>query len=233
MFRQPIDRTPRKQFVQRRIAVAGLGKGCGTSFVAGLLACRLAEGGSCTLAELGTPYFSLALGADLRVENGAVYYEDLLDKKISLLGVRNMYGSIDLLLRRPGAQGMAPSSCALRMPGEQVVFDLSGADDAYLADVFADMDSIYLVADPMPSALLGAAERLKELKLAFPDIRIIVNKMNKAVHKAELRRFLGGKEHAAVPLLDPVIFYKAEYNCVFPCELAEAAKLLKDISLDC
>ena len=230
MFRRPIERTPRKQFVQRRIAVAGLGKGCGTSFVAGLLACRLAEGGSCTLAELGTPYFSLALGADLRMETGAVYYEALLDKKISLLGVRNMYGRIDLLLRRPGAVGMAPASCVLRMPGEQVVFDLSGADDAYLDEVLPDMDEIILVADPLPSRLLAAADRLSVLKMSYPDAKLVVNKMNKAVHRAELRRFLGRKEDAAVPMLDPSLFYKAEYNCVFPSDLPEAAKLLADIN---
>ena len=237
MYRIPVKRRPEKAIVQERIAVVGLSRGCGTSFAAGVLACRLAAlpaaerkgGASCTLAELGLPSFADALGVGERfAAEGFVYYEDALAEKRSLLTVRNSYHGMDLMLRRSKTEGMAAADCVLRMPGEQVVFDLSGADDAYLDSVLPDMDRIVIVIDPLPSRLLPGAERLLRLRALYPDAEILIDKMNGGVHKPELRRFLGPGRFQILPFTDPAAVYRAEYSCMLPAELPEASGLLRE-----
>ena len=240
MYRIPVKRKPEKAIVQERTAVVCLTRGCGTSFVAGVLACRLAAMPAaektgrvpCTLAELGLPYFADALGADKRfASEGFTYYEDALGGKRSLLTVKNEYRGMNLMLRRSGAEGMASASCALRMPGEQVVFDLSGADDTWLDEVLADMDRIVVVADPLPSRLLSGAKRLLGIRAAYPDAEILINKMNKGVNRPELRRYLGPGHYQTLPFADPAAVCRAEYSCVLPAELPELSALLKETYL--
>ena len=218
MFRMPVVRKQEKIVPQQRTAVAGVFPGCGVSFVSGLLAAGLAslpgaEDCGCTLAELGSPYFYTALNIEKRFAEGDfVFYEDALERRQSLLTVRNSFRRMRLMLRRPGAFGFAPPICACKMPGQQAVFDLSGLSEDALDEVLPEMDRIFLVVDPLPSRLLPAEQRLRSLVLKYPDARLVVNKMNKGVPAAELRRFLGGS-FISLPFADPALVYKAEYGC--------------------
>lgn len=234
MFRIPVVRRMEKPVLQQRTAVVGTSPCCGVSFVSGLLAvgiCSLPgaenDAGCCTLAELGTPYFYTALGIEKRfADAGFVFYEDLLEKRQSLLTVRNSFRGLSLMLRRPDACGLAPSACACRMPGQQVVFDLSGFSEDALDEVLPDADSILIVVDPLPSRLLSAEKRLRRLLLKYPDAKLIVNRMNKAVPAAELRRFLGGS-FVSLPFADPALVYKAEYGCELFAHCSAAGELIK------
>ena len=227
MFRIPADRASKGHFRQYRIGVAGACSGCGASFVAGTAAFFLAEKGGCTLAELGRPHFYHALDVPRRFPSGFLFYEDLLRDKKSLLTVKNMYGGLDLLLRRPDAGGFPPPMTACRLPGDAAVFDLSGADDAFLDEVLPEMDGILLVADPLPSRLLAGEERIRRLLMEYPGARIIVNKMNSGVLRTELRRFLGGAEALEIPFIDPALIYRAEYICVLPAELPQVRRTVE------
>ena len=221
MFRIPVIRKPEKLLPQDRTAVVGLSSGCGVSFVAGLLACGIAALPSpdgpecrCTLAELGTPYFYTALNIEKRFADGSfVFYEDMLAARQSLLAVSNSFRGLDLLLRRPDAEGTAPSICMCKMPGQHVVFDLSGFSEDALDDVLPEADRIFIVADPLPSKLIPAEGRYRRLVQKYPDARIVVNKQNRGVHKAELRRFLGTGDVIDIPFAAPDLVYKAEYGC--------------------
>ena len=222
MFRIPVTRKPQKAVPQHRTAVVGIADGCGVSFIAGSLAWQLALRGSCTLAELGRPYFYNALNIERRfAEGGFELYEDALAARKTLYTIKNPYHSLNLLLRRPGAEGFPTPMCSCRMPGEQVVFDLSGAPESLLDEVLPEMDSIIIVADPLPTKLLSGAARLDVLRMQYPDARLVVNKLNRGVNRQELRRFLGMEGFAAVQHLAPEQVYKAEYNCVLPAEMKE------------
>ena len=129
MFRTPLDRPAKGRSRQYRVGVAGACSGCGASFIAGTAAFFLSEKGGCALAELGLPYFFHALDVPRRFPSGFLFYEDLLRDKKSLLSVRNMYGGLDLLLRRPDAEGLVSPMAVCRLPEDAAVFDLSGADD--------------------------------------------------------------------------------------------------------
>ena len=236
MFRIPVVRRAEKPVPQQRTAVAGASPGCGVSFVSGLLAAGIAclpgaenEAGSCTLAELGTPYFYTALGIEKRfADGGFIFYEDALEKRRSLLTVRNSFRGLDLMLRRPDASGFAPAICACKMPGQQVVFDLSGFSEDALEEVLAETDRIFIVVDPLPSKLLPAEKRLRRLLLKYPDAKLIVNRMNRAVPSAELRRFLGGS-FIGLPFIDPALIYKAEYGCELFAHCSAAKDLIRQL----
>ena len=234
MFRIPVVRKQEKLLQQERTAAVGIFPGCGVSFVSGLLAAGLselpgAEQGGCTLAELGTPCFYTALNIEKRFSDGGfVFYEDALEKRQSLLTVKNSFRKLSLLLRRPDAAGLAPPICACKMPGQQVVFDLSGFTDDALAEVLPEMDRIFIVADPLPSKLLPAEKRLRRLLMEYPDARLVVNKMNKGVPSAELRRFLGGS-FISLPFADPALVYKAEYGCELFAHSSQASEWIKKL----
>ena len=224
MYRIPLKRHSDKPIVQLRTAVVGAADGCGASFVAGSLALSAAKEGGCTLAELGTPYFFNALNISRRfAEGNFVFYEDELMNRRSLFAVRNMYRNVDLLLRSPDSSGPLPGICVCRMPGDNVVFDLSGASDSFLEEVLVEMDRIFIVIDPLPSKLIPGAERAARLRLLFPDSIFVVNKMNSGVHRSELKRFLGVREYAEIPFIDPALMYGAEYSCIFPAEIKEVS----------
>lgn len=229
MFRTPVERAAKGRSRQYRVGVAGACRGCGASFIAGTAAFFLSEKGVCTLAELGTPYFYHALDVPRRFPSGFLFYEDLSRDRKSLLSVRNMYGQLDLLLRRPDAEGLAPPMTACRLPGEAAVFDLSGADDAYLDEVLPEMDEVLLVADPLPGRLLAGEERLRRVIMEYPHARIVVNKMNGGVHRSELRRFLGAASTLEVPFIDPALIYRAEYSCVLPAELPAVRRTVENL----
>ena len=236
MFRIPVVRKQEKPVPQQRTAVAGLSPGCGVSFVSGLVAAgtaalpgaeSYASDCGCTLAELGTPYFYTALNIEKRFAEGDfVFYEDVLEKRRSLLTVKNCFRRLDLMLRRPDAAGPAPSVCACKMPGQQVVFDLSGLAEEDLDEVLPEMDRILIVIDPLPSRLLPAEKKLRSLILKYPDARLVANRMNKGVPAAELRRFLGGS-FISLPFVDPALVYKAEYGCELFAHSRQALDYIK------
>ena len=233
MFRIPVTRKPQKPVPQQRTAVAGIADGCGVSFVAGSLAWKLSLRSRCTLAELGRPYFYNALNIERRFAGGRFeFYEDALAARRTLYTINNPYHSLDLLLRRPDAAGFPPAMCACKMPGDQVVFDLSGAPEDLLDEVLPEMDRIILVADPLPTKLLSGAARLDKLRMQYPDARLVVNKLNRGVNRQELKRFLGTDSFASVQHLAPELVYKAEYNCILPAELRGFTEKTQYIELE-
>ena len=161
MFRIPVVRKQEKLISQQRTAVAGVFPGCGVSFVSALLGVGTAalpgaedSLSGCTLAEMGTPGFYTAINIEKRFAEGDfVFYEDALERRQSLLTVKNSFRGLNLMLRRPDAPGSAPSICACKMPGSQVVFDLSGLSEDALDEVLPHIHSAG------PSALKASSGR--------------------------------------------------------------------------
>ena len=235
---------------RKLIAVAGSAEDVGTSFVCGLLAaqykthCRgmnTPERGrislterrrgeeSITLAELGKPYFYGALGFEKRFAiRGFVSYTQLLQNG-SVQELNNTADGINWAVLSP--QDAAPDTPELfrliyNLPGDNVILDCSGLSDEVKLNVLAEADRAIVVIDPLPTRLLEAYSFLEDVRLRLPKAELLVNKMNKGVHKNELKRFLGGAGFSELPLYDQSGIYKAEYNCRLPAEFIDNIPLI-------
>ncbi|MDO5332282.1 MAG: hypothetical protein Q4E99_06335, partial [Bacillota bacterium] len=91
-------------------------------------------------------------------------------------------------------------------------YDFSGVDEGLVLSLISEMDEAYIVIDPLPSKLLKSARFIEKLKLSYPKAVFVVNRMNKGVHKPELKKFLG-TDFIEVPAYPIDQIYGAEYNC--------------------
>lgn len=218
----------------RKVAVAGLGRGCGVSFVAGLLAGVAVERGwaSVAFAELGTPCFYEALGMEKRFfhRNFQPFYRFLKEGE-NPGAIDNEEGGIRWLLRCPpaleGTRDFQPLSLTDRLRlihnarGSLRLLDCSGLEDEALWELLPELDRLIVVADPLPSRLLPRAGMLDRLSAEPDKCLLVVNKMNKGVQARELKRFLGGLRRVELPYLPPEDRYRAEYRCQLPYDLPQ------------
>lgn len=217
-----------------RIGVAAASPGAGASFVSLMAACSLASSRlSVSLCEPEGHYFYTALGMDRRFANRG--FTSLISQGTAMKPfrlIKNEELGINWLLRLPGES--RPLSCAelFRLislpPGDVCVFDFSGFYDELLFDAMAEMDRAVLVFDTLPSKLIPAYHRAERLQLSFPSALRVVNRMNRGVHRAELKRFLGAGQLLELPSLPPEAVSRAEYNCVPVFHMPEIKKLLAE-----
>lgn len=215
---------------KRKIAVTGTGRGSGVSLTTGLLAAwvrRHAPSEAVALAELGTPYFYEAYGVEKRFIHREFHrFYPLLAQKHSIRNVINMEEGINWVLHCPQdplvrKEAWAPCvSDLLRLihnvAGTFCLFDCSGVPSAVLWEILPEMDTVISVVDPLPSSLIPATAAIERMRLEVPHAIWVVNKMNKGVHKGELKRFMGHAEWVEIPCLAPEDLYRAQYNCVLP-----------------
>jgi hypothetical protein len=241
LFRMP-DKVRNKPFVTgvketRRIAIIGSGRGVGVSLLSGFLASYAAGMAawedSVSLIEMGTPYFYDAYGIEKRfVHRDFLALYEILNRRGSIKGLANVEENINWVLRRPPVDGRDPLhadvACALHMvhnaQGTLLLFDCSGITEELLWELLPEMDGVVLVVDPMPSSLIPAGGVIRQLRLTADKTVLVVNKMNKGVHKGELCRFIGTKDFLEFPLIGAENLYKAEYNCVLPYALPQVRK---------
>jgi len=229
------EKCEKKGRVPLRIGVASAQRGAGTSFIASLIAFRAAEGkADVCLCEPAGSYFYAALGMDRRFVNRE--FEPLLralEAKRPLRRIRNVEFGVNWLLRAPGELRPLSEAELFRLiampPGDICVYDLSGLSGEALTGALAEMDSVALVFDPLPSKLIPAYGQAERLRLSFPDAVIVVDRMNKGVHRAELQKYLGTRSFISVPALPAESIYKAEYNCVPAALQPENKKLLAGV----
>jgi hypothetical protein len=154
----------------------------------------------------------------------------------SIRGIRNLDSGINWLLRIPDeAPVIIDQQDYLRMiagaPGDIVLCDISGTFGSRLfgdgplgrgarADFFRrlliDFDKVFVIIDPLPSAMMADTDSLelfKELEVSGTDVTYVINKMNAGVNKREQRAFLRLRKAIEIPYLAPVPVYTAEYNC--------------------
>lgn len=219
--------------VRKKIAVCSAVSGSGVSFTSMLLARALSAEGTVTLVELGKPYFYDAFGfASKFTITGFCDYFAATEKKRRLPELANLWSGINWALRKslPGepAKELSPSTLFRlinSLPGNYLVLDCSGLEGDSLLELLAEADDIIIVVDPLPGKLLPGTQNLQRLRLKFPDARIVVNKMNPGVHRAEFEKYLGSSDYICLPALDAKTIYKAEYSCILPCDLPGGSKL--------
>lgn len=218
LFRSPIIfHKSDKSNISKKIAVVPAVSGAGASFTAAQMA--LFERSKVNVIELGKPYFYLAYGMEKRfMGRPFVFFEDeLMSGGIS--GIDNSEFGINWLLRRENSPALDQEALLKTIcfpPSGVSIFDFSSVDETKTISCLSEMDEIYLVIDPLPTKLISSAAYIEKLCLLFPSAKILVNKMNKGVHKNELRNFLGHSKIKEIPFYPPEEIYRAEYNCCPP-----------------
>lgn len=216
----------------KRVAIVGIGSHSGASFVTGLLAavfsCHSFSEEEVSIIELGSPYFFEAYGIEKRfIQREFLNFYDILYQKGRIKGLKNIEDHINWVLRCPLKQLSEDSQIAdtfrliHNVAGTLLLFDCSAVCESLLWDILPEMDTIIAVIDPLPSKLIPQGPFIQRLRLTLPQTVFVVNKMNKGVHKGELRRFLQGVDFYPLPLVTASGLYKAEYNCVLPYAIPE------------
>jgi hypothetical protein len=154
----------------------------------------------------------------------------------SIRGVSNLDSGINWLLRIPDEpQVTLDAQDYMRMiagtPGDIVLCDFSGsfgsrlfgggtlgrgARAEFLHRILIDSDKVFVVIDPLPSAMMADPESLelfKTLEASGTSVTYIVNKMNPGINRRELKAFLRLRRPIEIPHFDPAAVYTAEYNC--------------------
>ncbi len=179
-----------------------------------------------TLAELGHPYFYISLGMEKRfVLRRFIPYRELLKNGKSIRELNNVEEGINWALLRPGKDESPPPAELFRfiynVPGDIVILDCSGLDQATAMNVLAEADKKIIVVDPLPTKLMEHYSFLAELRLKFEDALYVANKMNKGVHRTEFGRFLGTKNYIPLPAVSAEAVYRPEYACMLPGGIRE------------
>ncbi len=213
-----------------RIFAVPAGARSGASFITGLLAALLKSRGRTSVVELGSPYFYTALNMEKRFsERGFELFREQLRSGKRLGYPFNREEGVNWYLRAPSDRTpLRPDECIRLfsgLPGEYVIFDCSGLAESTLRYFAGEADVIFLVFDPLPSSLLSATAFSEEL-LCDERCVPVMNRMNRGVHKGELKRYLGNRKVISVPFVKPELIYRAEYDCVPVTELPEAREIL-------
>ena len=235
-MKSKIIRNPEKKYFtekeeqdKTRIAVIG-SQGCGISFICGLAAISAPKNISVCLAELGKPYYYNALDFGRRFAlRGYKSPISALKDKTSVNDIRNTENGVNWLAKAPGDAELTNAELfrfLSRAPGDAVIFDCSDLDTETMTDIAAECSRVMIVIDPLPTELIKNISLIERLRLSFPEAIVVINKMNRGVHKAELERFIKTKNYIEIPYIDPIIIYSCEYRCMLPFENEEIKKLL-------
>ena len=225
-------RKKEKRF-KKRIAVGGMIRGCGVSFVCQALAYGLlAENrGPVNVAELGIPHFYTAFELDSRPLGGPFEsFSEVMRSMRAVSSVRNELFGINWLARRPREKALDAAEtirAVNSMPEGSTLFDCSGMDEKLLREVMASCELSIMVVDPRPSRLYAAYDMLGSFRLERPDGMLLVNAFNPGVHRAELSAFLGTDSWEQLPALPLEYFCRAEYSCSPLPEQKKAARMLE------
>lgn len=225
LFRNPIVfKRPEREKNFKKIAFIGACRGAGASFVC-LREAVLAKhgaalaGSGAVLAELGSPYFYEALGMKKRFSGRTFsFYEDLA-KPSEISKIRNIEFGINWLLRKTASEPCSQARLIRLMSADfrsDVYFDFSGLSEDSAIELLLMADEIRLIIDPLPGRLIPSAPFIERLRLMYPFAKLVVNKMNRGVHRNELRRFLGTSVFEEIPYYPFEKICRAEYECVPP-----------------
>lgn len=221
--------TEKEEIEKIRTAVYGP-EGSGVSFISALAASSAPERLSVSIAELGRAYFYNALDIGRRFAlRGFKSPVSALKNKTSVNDISNTECGLNWLVKSPEDPELTNSEIFRffsRAPGDAVVFDCSGLDAETAFDIAAESDRVIITVDPLPTELIKNISLIERLRLSFPDAIVVINKMNRGVHKAELERFIKTKNYIEIPFIDPAIIYSCEYRCMLPFENEEIKKLL-------
>ena len=217
--------------LQKKIAVVGISRGAGATFVAQTLAFLLQKSKfaeECRKAEVPVTYIQMR-----QPEPGEsmVYFEAGLDqrfgKKAFVDGTegaeklhlhRGIHWSVWRQCRRqpdqqPDGEGGIFRPFPENVPGCWVI-----ADSPPL-DTLGRYDLVVGVVDPLPGRVYAGAETyevVRDLETSGLPVVWVLNRDNREVNHSALNRFLKQKDWVLMPLADGELVYRAQYTCCLP-----------------
>lgn len=233
---------------QLHIAVTGLGRSVGTTFVATALAFYFRDAGrETTYCQCLTPSKATRL----------LYDEVAMEQRFARRSFCDVYGKIGageplktmkpvtstkrlneeegiswiLPMPQSGDLNESQRSRLLTIPkGEVCVFDFEA--EVQWNHLLMDMDLIVVVVDPLPSRLIHSKERfafLKKLELSGCNVVWLVNRDNSGVNLRQLKSYLKTNQITRIPIFSAETVYQCEYSCKFPWENGEIHRKMLEI----
>ena len=224
---------------QKKIAVVGISRGAGTTFVSITLAFLLSMSNYDESDNLKTIPIPVSYVEWKRPAPGEtqVFFSAGLDRRF---GTRrftdffalyaqgkwpaqkaplNLHKGINWVVWRQGGKEEDGGDFPLEsLPGKYVVTDSPPLERLRTHDLTV------AVIDPLPSAVYAGAEiyeAVRDLEYCGLPVIWIVNKDGEAVNHGALKRFLRLKDYVAVPWLTENLFSKAQYGGQLPAELMD------------
>lgn len=205
-----------------------MGQCVGTTFVASSLAFFFEEKGkSVTFCQCAQParcrglfYDTVAMEQRFQHRTFTDFYA-LICGEEKLNGKKNTDHGINWILPTPEDydHGLVldpaqRSRLVLSARDEVVVFDFEadGDWDGFLQD----MDSLVVVVDPLPSALIHGKDRFAELKkieLSGTPVTWMVNRYNGGVHRRQVTGYLKTRDLFWLEQMDTAQIYADEFAC--------------------
>ena len=230
---------------QLHIAVTGLGRSVGTTFVATALAFYFRDAGKeTTYCQCLTPSKATRL----------LYDEIAMEQRFARRLFCDVYGKIEAaepvkmvkstkrlneeegiswILPTPQSEDLGESQMSrlLTIPKEEVcVFDFEA--EPQWNQFLMDMDLLVVVVDPLPSRLIHSKTRfafLKKLELSGCNVVWVVNRDNPGVNPRQLKSYLKTNQIIRVPSFPMENIYQCEYSCKFPWENEEIHRKMLEI----
>lgn len=233
LFIRGKDQQKRRADGKLNIGVTGLSQSVGATLIASSLAFFFAEKGDVsTYIDCNDParvknllYDSVAMDKRFANRQFHAFYQLIQEGQV-VRGKTNMEKEVNWVL-------ITPEDCKEKRTlsqeekgrlvhcsrGDVAIFDFAGEEgwDYYLLD----MDSLIVVVDPLPSKLIGSAERFKKLKrleLSGLPIKWIVNGDNSGISHRQVNGYLKTKDALWVPMLSLEDIYADEFACRFHWE---------------
>ena len=223
------------------IAVTGLGRNVGTTLVSSALAFFFEEKDyNVSFTECREPadaeslfYDSVSMDKRFANRNFADIYK-CIDEGITMKNAVNLEGNINWTLvtpenRRAGIKLSSEKRGRLIQSarGDICIFDIEPRNEwnAYLLD----MDMILVAVDPMPSKLIGSADRFRRLrKMEFDgtEIKWIVNRVNNGINKREVKKYLKSENVFWLENIASEKIYASEYSSAFFWENGEIRNIM-------
>ena len=223
---------------KKKIAVVGISRGAGSTFLSVSLAFLLAmskniEGSrtqnnipqpaAVSLLEMRCPregesMIYYAAGLDRRFHGRRFTdFFDLYMKKKSFPQTVNLHRGINWAVwRQPGEVCDLSEFPLDHMPGRYIIADSPPME------TLQQYDLVIAAIDPSPSAVYagsGAYEQLRDMETCGLPLLWVLNKENAGVSHPSLKHFLQLREYFAVPAVSVETFCRAQYSGLLPMEV--------------
>ena len=218
---------------QKNIAVTGLSRNVGTTFLATALAFYFAEkGNSLTFVQCLDPkgctqllFDSAAMDKRFARRGFTDVYRKIRDKQ-PVRGIKNMEKGINWILPTPGnceeameLTGEEKGRLIQSAGGQICIFDIEASGNW---DVFLNgMDQLIVVTDPLPSKMIRSSSRfrlLKQLELSGCPVFWIVNHANRGISRRQVSGYLKTAQIIWIEEFPADMIYADEFSCRFHWE---------------
>jgi hypothetical protein len=236
---------------QKKIAVVGISRGAGATFVALTLAFLLSESkkdessqnrpAEVSYVEMRKPgsgesmaYYSA--GLDRRFSAGrftdffSLYRKGSWPDKEGAVPLNLHKGINWVVWRNREDDDINPDSFSLdALPGKYIVADSPSLD------ILHKFDMVIGVINPLPSDVYAGAEvyeALHDMQICGLPMYWVLNRDNCEVNHSSLEQFLKLKNSFSVPEVSRELIYKAQYTCQLAAEVLrkEGSKWLEDFA---